>query len=79
MRKMCFGRLHCGDAYYFESVVGTLTLIGWSAEICSPQISGEFCGATTTRGVWLLVVGGIWKAGDRGPAGVAWWPDRIVL
>jgi hypothetical protein len=46
MRTMCLGRLHCGDAFYFEFVVGTLTLTGWSAEICSLQISGEFCSAT---------------------------------
>jgi hypothetical protein len=35
MRKMCLGRLHCGDTFYFESVVGILTLTGWSADICS--------------------------------------------
>jgi hypothetical protein len=46
MRKMSFKRLHCGDAFYFESVVGTLTHTGWSVEICSLQILGEFCGAT---------------------------------
>jgi hypothetical protein len=49
MRIMCFRRLHCGDAFYFEFVVSTLTLTGWSAEICSPQISGEFCGVATTE------------------------------
>ena len=49
MRKMYFGSLHCGDAYYFKSVVDTLMLTSWSAKICSLQISGEFCGATTTK------------------------------
>ena len=49
MKKMCFGRLHCGDTYYFKSVVSTLTLTSWLVEICSPQISGEFCDVTTTE------------------------------
>ena len=49
MRKMCFERLHCSDAYYFEFVISILTLTSWSAEICSPQILGEFYTATTTE------------------------------